>query len=168
MIQRRDNYAIQAEQARVRFLTYDQSAMPVEKDADAVLDIEAGIGDRVNCAYMGTVITYGRGKGVITDIGMQTQMGNIADMLNETPDESTPLQKKLDNLGNYVNNADQIANLPENRIDGGEDSPPSDMSSDIVFVVIGGIILLTLFAQGTVRHIDIAGGNNVSIVGNAL
>ena len=77
-------------------------SVPVEKDASAVLESDAGLGDRINSAYMGTVITYGRGKGIITDIGMQTQMGNIADMLNETPDESTPLQKKLDNLGKLL------------------------------------------------------------------
>ena len=77
-------------------------SVPVEKDANAVLDSDASLGDRINSAYMGTVITYGRGKGVITDIGMQTQMGNIADMLNETPDESTPLQKKLDSLGKLL------------------------------------------------------------------
>ena len=77
-------------------------SVPVEKDANVVLPMDAGLGDRINSAYMGTVITYGRGKGLITDIGMQTQMGNIADMLNETPDESTPLQKKLDRLGKLL------------------------------------------------------------------
>ena len=77
-------------------------SVPVEKDANVVLPMDAGLGDRINSAYMGTVITYGRGKGLITDISMQTQMGNIADMLNETPDESTPLQKKLDRLGKLL------------------------------------------------------------------
>lgn len=77
-------------------------SVPVEKDANVVLPADASLGDRINSAYMGTVITYGRGKGVITDIGMQTQMGNIADMLNETKDESTPLQKKLDSLGKLL------------------------------------------------------------------
>ncbi len=77
-------------------------SVPVEKDANVVLPMDAKLGDRINSAYMGTVITYGRGKGLITDIGMQTQMGNIADMLNETPDESTPLQKKLDRLGKLL------------------------------------------------------------------
>ncbi len=77
-------------------------SVPVEKDAETVLEGDAGLGDRINSAYMGTVITYGRGKGIITDIGMQTQMGNIADMLNETAEESTPLQKKLDSLGKLL------------------------------------------------------------------
>ena len=77
-------------------------SVPVEKDASAVLAEDASLGDRVNCGYMGTVITYGRGRGVITETGMQTQMGNIAGMLNDTPDESTPLQKKLDSLGKVL------------------------------------------------------------------
>ena len=77
-------------------------SVPVEKDANVVLAEDATLGDRINCAYMGTVVTYGRGKGIITDIGMKTQMGNIADMLNDAGDESTPLQKKLDSLGKVL------------------------------------------------------------------
>ncbi len=77
-------------------------SVPVEKDASAVLAEDASLGDRINCGYMGTVITYGRGRGIITETGMQTQMGNIAGMLNDTPDESTPLQKKLDSLGKVL------------------------------------------------------------------
>jgi len=77
-------------------------SVPVEKDADAFLAEDASLGDRVNCAYMGTVVTYGRGKGIITDIGMKTQMGNIAGMLNDVEDEVTPLQKKLDSLGKIL------------------------------------------------------------------
>ncbi len=77
-------------------------SVPVEKDAKAVLPEDAGLGDRINSAYMGTVITYGRGKGVITDTGMKTQMGNIAGMLNSSSDEATPLQKKLDSLGKLL------------------------------------------------------------------
>ena len=77
-------------------------SVPAEKDAAAVLEADAGLGDRINCGYMGTVITYGRGRGIITDTGMQTQMGHIAGMLSGTPDESTPLQKKLDKLGKQL------------------------------------------------------------------
>ncbi|HIU32277.1 MAG TPA: cation-translocating P-type ATPase [Candidatus Caccousia avistercoris] len=77
-------------------------SVPVEKDAGAVLPADASLGDRINCGYMGTVVTYGRGRGVITETGMQTQMGHIAGMLSNTPDESTPLQKKLDHLGKLL------------------------------------------------------------------
>jgi len=77
-------------------------SVPSEKDAKVVLPDDAGLGDRINCGFMGTVITYGRGKGIVTQTGMKTQMGNIAGMLNESPDEATPLQKKLDNLGKLL------------------------------------------------------------------
>jgi Ca2+-transporting ATPase len=77
-------------------------SVPVEKDAEVILADDAVLGDRINCAYMGTVITYGRGKGLITETGMKTQMGNIAGMLTDVPDESTPLQKKLDSLGKLL------------------------------------------------------------------
>lgn len=77
-------------------------SVPVEKDANVVLEDDASLGDRINCGFMGTVVTYGRGRGIVTQTGMNTQMGNIAGMLNESPDETTPLQKKLDNLGKLL------------------------------------------------------------------
>ena len=77
-------------------------SVPVEKDSAATLPDDASLGDRINSGYMGTVVTYGRGRGVVTWTGMDTQMGNIAGMLNESPEESTPLQKKLDSLGKLL------------------------------------------------------------------
>ena len=77
-------------------------SVPVEKEANAILDEDASLGDRINSAYMGTVVTYGRGRGVVTSTGMKTQMGNIAGMLAASGEESTPLQKKLDSLGKLL------------------------------------------------------------------
>ena len=77
-------------------------SVPVEKDCEAVLDESASLGDRINCGYMGTVVTYGRGRGLVTHTGMGTQMGHIAGMLNQSPEEATPLQKKLDSLGKLL------------------------------------------------------------------
>lgn len=77
-------------------------SVPVEKDANKVLNDEASLGDRINSAYMGTVVTYGRGKGIVEKTGMQTQMGNIATMLSDTDEGSTPLQKKLDSFGKVL------------------------------------------------------------------
>ncbi|MGL6198111.1 MAG: cation-translocating P-type ATPase [Lachnospiraceae bacterium] len=77
-------------------------SVPVEKDAGAVLPEDAGLGDRINSAYMGTVVTYGRGRGVVTDTGMRSQMGKIAGMLATSGEESTPLQNKLDSLGKLL------------------------------------------------------------------
>ena len=77
-------------------------SMPVEKEATAVLDREIPLGDRRNSAFMSTIVTYGRGKGMVTATGMKTQIGLIAEMLQSTSDESTPLQKKLQQLAKVL------------------------------------------------------------------
>ncbi|MCL2270123.1 MAG: cation-translocating P-type ATPase [Treponema sp.] len=73
-------------------------SVPVDKNAHAVLDSETGLGDRVNLASMGTVVTYGRGVGVVFATGMDTEMGKIATILSETDEASTPLQEKLNDM----------------------------------------------------------------------
>jgi Ca2+-transporting ATPase len=73
-------------------------SVPVEKDASRVFDHEVGIGDRVNCAYMSTTVTYGRGKGIVTKTGMKTEIGKIANFLDKGTDDPTPLQKSLAKL----------------------------------------------------------------------
>lgn len=73
-----------------------------EKFADQIISEDAGIGDQINCAFMGSIITYGRGKGIVIATGMDTQMGNIAKMLNESTTETTPLQKTLNQLGKML------------------------------------------------------------------
>jgi Ca2+-transporting ATPase len=57
------------------------------------------LGDRKNTAFMGTVVSYGRGRGVVTSTGMHTQLGLIASMLQNVEVEETPLQRRLDQLG---------------------------------------------------------------------
>lgn len=70
-------------------------SVPVEKDASIVLDENAVLGDRVNMAYMGSIVTYGRGLGVVVACGMDTEMGKIASALNEMDNEETPLTKRI-------------------------------------------------------------------------
>ncbi|MCC7352171.1 MAG: cation-translocating P-type ATPase [Anaerolineae bacterium] len=74
-------------------------SVPTEKRADVVLDREIPLGDRRNTAYMSTVVTYGRGRGVVVATGMSTQIGLIAQMIQSYEEEPTPLQVKLDQLG---------------------------------------------------------------------
>ena len=74
-------------------------SMPVNKQAAEVLDAEAGLGDRHNCAYMSTMVSYGRGRGVVVATGMQTEIGKIAEMIQSVEEGQTPLQRKLDELG---------------------------------------------------------------------
>ena len=78
-------------------------SVPVNKMIDA-LNLSGGkddvpLGDRKNMCYMGSTVVYGRGKAVITETGMATEMGKIADALSQTQEEQTPLQRKLDQLG---------------------------------------------------------------------
>ena len=74
-------------------------SLPVEKNAALVLDKDIPLGDRKNTAFMGTVVNYGRGRGVVVSTGMHTQLGLIASMLQSVEEEQTPLQRKLDALG---------------------------------------------------------------------
>ncbi|GAB6108117.1 calcium-translocating P-type ATPase, SERCA-type [Fusibacter bizertensis] len=88
-------------------LKIDESALTgesvaSEKDAKVSLKQDTGIGDRANSAFSGTIVTYGRGKGVVVNTGMATEIGKIAKMLNETEEESTPLQKKLTQFGKML------------------------------------------------------------------
>jgi len=77
-------------------------SVAVEKRADAVLPEDTTLGDRLNCAFMGTTVTYGRGKGVVTATGMKTQIGLIAEMIQSFEAEPTPLQRRLDQLGRWL------------------------------------------------------------------
>jgi Ca2+-transporting ATPase len=76
-------------------------SLPVEKDTAAITK-ERGLGDRTNMLFGGTAATYGRGRAVVTATGMKTEMGRIAGMLREAPDEITPLQKELDKVGKLL------------------------------------------------------------------
>ncbi|MDR0930499.1 MAG: cation-translocating P-type ATPase [Clostridiales bacterium] len=77
-------------------------SVPVEKDAHYTPDDNAPLGDRLNCAYMTTSVTYGRGEGVVVATGMQTEIGKIARMINDADDQQTPLQKRLADLGKVL------------------------------------------------------------------
>ncbi len=74
-------------------------SVPSQKDDAIHLEPEAPLGDRKNMAFMGTVVTYGRGRGVVVNTGMRTEIGKIAEMLSAVEQEQTPLQKRLDQLG---------------------------------------------------------------------
>jgi Ca2+-transporting ATPase len=72
---------------------------PVDKSSAPLSGQDLPLGDRRNMVYMGTVVSYGRGLAVITETGMDTQLGHIADMIQTVQQEQTPLQRRLDQLG---------------------------------------------------------------------
>lgn len=74
-------------------------SVPVEKNAEVIEDTEIGIGDRLNMLFSSSLVTYGRGKGIVVETGMTTEVGKIAGMLDSTQEQTTPLQNKLNKLG---------------------------------------------------------------------
>ena len=90
---------LEAINLRVEEASLTGESLPVQKKATTVLEKNVQLGDRKNTAFMGTVVSYGRGRGVVTSTGMRTQLGLIATMLQNVAAEETPLQRRLDQLG---------------------------------------------------------------------
>jgi Ca2+-transporting ATPase len=90
---------LEAVNLRVEEASLTGESLAVQKNATLELEGNAPLGDRKNTAFMGTTVSYGRGRGVVTSTGMKTQLGMIATMLQSVETEETPLQKRLDELG---------------------------------------------------------------------
>ena len=90
---------LEAVNLRIEEASLTGESLAVQKNAATVLDRDVPLGDRKNTAFMGTVVSYGRGRGVVTSTGMRTQLGLIASMLQNVETEETPLQRRLDQLG---------------------------------------------------------------------
>ena len=74
-------------------------SVPVEKNAEVIDNKDVGLGDRLNMLFSSSLVTYGRGKGIVVETGMTTEVGKIAGIINETEKQETPLQQKLNKLG---------------------------------------------------------------------
>ena len=74
-------------------------SVPSDKCEKVLTDTDVGIGDRNNMVFSSSLITYGRGKGIVVETGMNTEVGKIAGILNSTEKSDTPLQQKLNKLG---------------------------------------------------------------------
>ncbi|MHB1314612.1 MAG: calcium-translocating P-type ATPase, PMCA-type [Christensenellales bacterium] len=98
-----DMRLIEAANLKIEEAALTGESMPVEKSAHEIKEPDAMLGDRINMAYMGTHVVYGRGTGVVTAIGIDTEVGKIARYLSQNKEkEETPLQKKLAEMSKYI------------------------------------------------------------------
>jgi Ca2+-transporting ATPase len=93
---------LEAANLRIEEAALTGESVPVQKDANIRLQADIPLGDRKNTTFMGTLVSYGRGRGVVVSTGMRTQIGLIAAMLQAVENEPTPLQKRLNNLGKLL------------------------------------------------------------------
>ncbi len=77
-------------------------SVPVKKATDVILDESAPLGDRRNMVYSSTMVTYGKGRAVVTATGMGTELGRIAHLVQTIGRERTPLQERLENVGRLL------------------------------------------------------------------
>ncbi|TET97581.1 MAG: cation-translocating P-type ATPase [Dehalococcoidia bacterium] len=75
---------------------------PVRKDPSLVLAADTVVADRRNCAFTGTLVTYGRARGIVTATGSSTEMGRIATLISTYEEEETPLQRRMSGLGRWL------------------------------------------------------------------
>ncbi|HFQ3632036.1 TPA: cation-translocating P-type ATPase [Enterococcus faecium] len=97
-----DARLIEASQLRVEESVLTGESEAVEKDAAFVAKEDESLGDQLNMVFKGCTVVAGRGKAIVTAIGMATEMGKIADLLNENTMQKTPLQVRLNQLGKRI------------------------------------------------------------------
>ncbi|HEY5730559.1 MAG TPA: cation-translocating P-type ATPase [Anaerolineales bacterium] len=90
---------LEAVNLRIQEAALTGESEPVGKQINALSGEDLPLGDRRNMGYMGTIVTQGRGLALVIATGMQTELGKIADLIQQSGSEETPLQKRLDQLG---------------------------------------------------------------------
>lgn len=97
-----DARIIEAHNLRVQEASLTGESYPVDKTARTLNNPNMPLGDRINMLYMGTNVAYGRGEAVITNTGMTSQLGRIAEMLQSVENEKSPLQRRMTELGRIL------------------------------------------------------------------
>ena len=93
---------IQSSNLKIAEASLTGESVSSEKAAQAILSPDCPLGDRKNMAYTSSIVTYGRGSGIVTETGMNTEIGQIAGMLESDNDNETPLKRKLNTVGKIL------------------------------------------------------------------
>ena len=96
-----DARVIQSTGLQIAEATLTGESVPVSKESEPLVG-DIALGDRTNMIFRGTTATYGRGRGVVVATGMRTEIGRIAGLLRDVPDETTPLQQELNHVGRVL------------------------------------------------------------------
>ncbi|MFZ7120057.1 MAG: calcium-translocating P-type ATPase, SERCA-type [Eubacteriaceae bacterium] len=97
-----DGRIVESSSLRIEESALTGESLPVEKNNNTIDDNEVPLGDQINLVFMSSVVVYGRGKYIVTSTGMNTEIGKIAEMIQDTGKDQTPLQKRLAELGKVL------------------------------------------------------------------
>lgn len=93
---------IEAINLKIQESSLTGESVPVDKQSDPLTGDDIALGDRINMAFSSGMVTYGRGRGIVVTTGMKTEVGKIANMLQETLDTETPMSRRLEQLGKVL------------------------------------------------------------------
>ena len=152
---------IEAAQLKIQEAALTGESEPVEKNTEPIADTGLPLGDRRNMAYLGTSVTYGRGRGVVVATGMHTELGRIATLIQEVPAQRTLLQGRLDQLAKGLAAAGGLAAVLVAVVGWWSGEPLADMFLTAVSVAVAVVpeglpavvtITLALGAQRMLRR----------------
>ncbi len=95
---------IEAVNLKIQESSLTGESVPVDKRTETLTGNEVALGDRINMAFSTGMVTYGRGRGVVVETGMGTEVGKIADMLQQAEETETPMSRRLEQLGKISGN----------------------------------------------------------------
>ncbi len=97
-----DARIIECSNLKVEEASLTGESVSVDKNSDYIEEEDIALGDKKNCLFSSTYVTNGKAKAIVTSVGMSTEIGKIASMLSEQKEELTPLQNKLNKVGNVI------------------------------------------------------------------
>jgi Ca2+-transporting ATPase len=152
---------VESAQLKIQEAALTGESEATEKAVEPIPDAELPLGDRRNMAYLGTSVTYGRGRGLVVATGMQTELGRIATLIQEVPHQRAPLQRRLDRLAGTLAAAGGLAALLVAAVGWWSGEPLADMFLTAVSVAVAVVpeglpavvtITLALGAQRMLRR----------------